>query len=998
MAGQERVSSLADLQALRQEKDEVISILKQIDEQIKSTSKIRLGLQNSNSLADFRKNNDEAIQQTTKMAILEERLAIAVVNRQKAADQAAAAQLMAELKLEQAIEKTNATRTRAANASQKAAEKEAKSLDQLSDDWKQYSLALADAEKKVRNLALTRGLESKEVQEAIKNYNELKRVQVAINEKMGNYRDNVGNYASGWMSFNNIIHETPNFAISAQTGIQALSNNIPMFADEIKKARTEGKSWMGILKELGANLFSFGGIATLATIALTAVPKILQAMTTDTDKALKKFKSFNEVQQEATRNTLKEKVELEALLLVARDEQKSKAERSAAIKKINDIMPDYLGDIKMEEINTDATTKKVNTYIQQLGKKALAQAYISKIQELYVKQIDAENKSLVDNVKWYQQLWAIITTTGNAGQLQVELITKGVSERTKNIKTIKDEIEAVKNKFNEDLKSGKAIMDLDKTVNEKKGKHAEDLTNEILAAEARRKKAIMEAAKAELEVVEANFKAFAADEKNSSLQRMSALNVASRARLDILNLTHQSEIEAINEKLNKISQIEKKANGTVTNEERKLVIQKTALLEERNTIEKKMAIDSVEIERKRILDQEALAIESRNRLIKSAKEKLQTKEGKAALSNMELELKELDDFNHTKFSKHEDYENALADLQERQRKRRETMQLVALYDELEFAKAHGMETLTIEQSIADLKIKITEGQIKKKTDLLKKQAKTEEEIEREKEQLTKRLAEESFGFIQNLLSAKYTNQANALQEQIDKNNELKAAETERINNSTLSEQQKADQLAILNAKTNAQNEQLQKKQREAKMKEAKFERDAQALKILGETLFQAAKAGWITPTAILIEAIGAIQIASLYAKPLPKFAKGTSASPEGLAVTDEKGPELYIEPDGTAFMGSDKGPTLRYLKRDTKIIPTDQVNQYLMNHMMVKTAGMLENADQAGVRQEIRDLKDVTIWAAMEMKKAMSKPQKRELRIIMDNYKNSEYIRKNCYE
>jgi chromosome segregation ATPase len=62
---------------------------------------------------------------------------------------------------------------------------------------------------------------------------ELQRIDASV----GKYNRNVGNYASGWNglanSVNQLTREAPAFANSLNTGFMALSNNIPILADEI---------------------------------------------------------------------------------------------------------------------------------------------------------------------------------------------------------------------------------------------------------------------------------------------------------------------------------------------------------------------------------------------------------------------------------------------------------------------------------------------------------------------------------------------------------------------------------------------------------------------------------------------------------------------------------------------------------------------------------------------------------------------------------------------
>lgn len=82
------------------------------------------------------------------------------------------------------------------------------------------------------------------------------------------FQRNVGNYASGWnglsMQVQQVARELPSLAVGVNTFFLAISNNLPMLADEIKRARTEYKSLMAegknatpVWKQLVSSLFSW---------------------------------------------------------------------------------------------------------------------------------------------------------------------------------------------------------------------------------------------------------------------------------------------------------------------------------------------------------------------------------------------------------------------------------------------------------------------------------------------------------------------------------------------------------------------------------------------------------------------------------------------------------------------------------------------------------------------------------------------------------------------
>jgi hypothetical protein len=97
--------------------------------------------------------------------------------------------------------------------------------------------------------------------------------------------------------------------------------------------------------------------ATKATIALNDSQKLTQ-----------------KVMDEATASIVDQKSELESLLITARNENETKANRLKAIQAINKISPEYLGNITLENINTDKARVSLEKYNAALISGATARA------------------------------------------------------------------------------------------------------------------------------------------------------------------------------------------------------------------------------------------------------------------------------------------------------------------------------------------------------------------------------------------------------------------------------------------------------------------------------------------------------------------------------------------------------------------------------------------------------------------------------------------------
>ncbi len=134
--------------------------------------------------------------------------------------------------------------------------------------------------------------------------------------------------------------------------------------------------------------------------------------------AQKVQKAVNDVSIDAQKNIVEEKLKLEQLLKIARNEKLSKETRLKAIKDINEMSPEYLRNLTLEKINTDEAKKATDLYTESLLKNAKAQAAKEKLVEIEKQLIDLQNGEGAEPNFW-QKTWNGIVSGGNAAVFAV---------------------------------------------------------------------------------------------------------------------------------------------------------------------------------------------------------------------------------------------------------------------------------------------------------------------------------------------------------------------------------------------------------------------------------------------------------------------------------------------------------------------------------------------------------------------------------------------------
>ena len=160
-----------------------------------------------------------------------------------------------------------------------------------------------------------------------------------------------------------------------------------------------------------------GGL-TLIVGAIVALGTGLAIYASRLNDAERAEKSMIETRNSAEQSIQKEKTQLDLLLDTAKNETLSKEKRLEAIQKINEISPEYLNSITLENVGTKEGTEIVNKYVEALQRKATVQAAEEKIVELNKQRVDALNKSQGD----------LVTTGDILKQTMLDIITIGIHE------------------------------------------------------------------------------------------------------------------------------------------------------------------------------------------------------------------------------------------------------------------------------------------------------------------------------------------------------------------------------------------------------------------------------------------------------------------------------------------------------------------------------------------------------------------------------------------
>ena len=152
--------------------------------------------------------------------------------------------------------------------------------------------------------------------------------------------------------------------------------------------------------------------------------------------------------------------------------------------------------------------------------------------------------------------------------------------------------------------------------------------------------------------------------------------------------------------------------------------------------------------------------------------------------------------------------------------------------------------------------------------------------------------------------------------------------------------------------TAQKEEELAKKKAALQEKQAKFEKNNNIAQVIINTaaaiMKTLASLGWpvAAPFIATTAAMGAVQLATIAAQPIPKYAKGTSNHPGGMAIVGDGGKHEAILTDDGAYV-TPAVPTLVEIPKRAVVVP-DILNMDSFKYMRSDLGVLMKDADRRG--------------------------------------------------
>lgn len=809
-----------------------------------------------------------------------------------------------------------------------------------------------------------------------------------IDSQFGNYQRNVGNYASSWnglqMQVQQIARELPNAALGLNMFIIAISNNLPMLIDEIKRTsdevqrlRMEGQKTVSVWKQLMGAVFSWQTAVVVGITILTAYRNEISDWVASLFRGKKALDETISVQDKlriaqkgAIRDTIEERIKLELLYKAATDNKKAMEERIVAANELKSTFPKLFDNYTKEQIMTGNAKDAYRLLTAQIIATAKAKRVMNEVTKAATNYEETEFKRL-NQVYTVEKARAEYQKFVDTGLSRTEAgidAKKKLEAEEATLKALKEQGIQYKNQMN-DL--GK-LVDVKALVNDpgKNNKAYDDEKKKMEEYAEYIKKITEDLSKSKIELIADGREREIAEISKEYDDRIKEIKGRTDEEIELrknLETLKGKAIAEINDKYDKeLLEIEKTnlenrlaSIGENSNEELdkrlNLQIQLNNMMRDAEIKDaEKNGEDVVAIRMKYMQRENSLImrnLQERIGLIEANTDKVVNEQETSALKEANIIKKQ---YANGEISK-EDYEKKLYDIGVKYAKARLETLMKEAEAEMSLLDPNSEKYQELEDRLANLQAQINginDDATKKREEWIGKfkeglsgmnsaardalgetagifeglsdiMVDVAEDGKLSFENMAQAVGKIVSG-ITSLMTDIYDAQIENIEKEQEANDEAYDKEIERIEaleeNGAISTEEAEARKRAAEDKTAAKNAELEKKKAALQEKQAKWNK---ANSIIQAGIFTALAITEALPNlvlAALVGAMGAAQVALIAAQPIPKYAKGTKDHPGGLAIVGDGGKKEGIVTNNGLFITPDK-PTLVDLPAHAQVIP-----------------------------------------------------------------------------
>ena len=242
-----------------------------------------------------------------------------------------------------------------------------------------------------------------------KKINDLREQMKQADATMGNFQRNVGNYGSAWnglqLQVQQVARELPSLTMGANQFFLAISNNLPMLVDEMKRAsqanaemRAQGQATVPVWKQMISSIFSWQTALVVGITLLSAYGKDIAAWAKELINGKDAVDYLAKSLGGLTGSIMQERLQLDAMFSALRNAKEGTTEYEIARRNILDKYGSYLENQREEVKNLTDLDAAYKTLSNTMTAKAIKEGMMQQITEAS-KEAGEKIQKYADNIR-----------------------------------------------------------------------------------------------------------------------------------------------------------------------------------------------------------------------------------------------------------------------------------------------------------------------------------------------------------------------------------------------------------------------------------------------------------------------------------------------------------------------------------------------------------------------------------------------------------------------
>jgi hypothetical protein len=301
----------------------------------------------------------------------------------------------------------------------------------LGADISQFTKSITEVERELKDVRNT--LKNQTGQALVETNRYIQQLEGSINSLKKAGLDKLPQAAQGGTA---ALFSLSQVARDAPFGFIAIQNNLPLVVDQFGQLARASGGLGGALKQVGSSLIGPAGISFAFGAVIAGVTALIQkygSLGAAFEAIIGGSKRLSKEQRDFAKSLADEATEVVSLATLYPKFEGDRKKQFEIIKKLNQVSPEYFGNLKAEKVSIDDITASLDKYIDSFIGKIYIESQQKRINELFTKYAEQITRLVDAELERKKGLKDTKTIVDNLGKSTDQLFKQSIQDAKKPI-------------------------------------------------------------------------------------------------------------------------------------------------------------------------------------------------------------------------------------------------------------------------------------------------------------------------------------------------------------------------------------------------------------------------------------------------------------------------------------------------------------------------------------------------------------------------------------